>query len=199
MIEIEKKFILQSDDRVRLIAGATFLVKKIFTDVYYDTADHVLTKKDIWLRTREGKFELKFPVGIADRKRDITSYDEIEDDALIARKLDFEIVGSLGETLLSRGYYPFAAIATTRLKYEKDEFHIDIDDADFGYAVSKVELMVASEHDRLLASQRILDFVAAQGIAVENGPVIRGKVVEYIKRNNPDHFQALEKAWGIEL
>ena len=64
-IEVEKKF--TAPDCAWLAkcvkeTGGTDIGKKSFTDVYYDTAACVLTRKDIWLRCRDGAWELKLPV-----------------------------------------------------------------------------------------------------------------------------------------
>jgi adenylate cyclase class IV len=196
MIEVEKKFIVEQNELSRLIAGAHFLGTEKHTDIYYDTADHALTKRSVWLRTREGKFELKFPMGVRG-KSGVTSYDEIEDDELVAQKLGFPAGEPLDRTLASLGYRPFATITTTRSKYEKEGFHIDVDDTDFGHSVVEIELMVAGEHEMEAAGKRILDFASAQGISIAEN--IRGKVIEYLRRNDPAHYHALEKSWGVEL
>lgn len=198
MIEVEKKFIVQHDELTRLIRGAHFLGETKHTDVYYDTADYSLTRNDIWLRSRSGKFELKFPVNTIGAQHRIISYDEIENDAAICAKLGISDGKTLKTSLVSLGYSPFATITTTRLKYEKDNFHIDVDSADFGYTVLEVELMVDSEDKVKATYQRILDFAAANRIPIPERRT-RGKVIEYLWRNNPKHFHALEKAWGVVL
>ncbi|MGB7957787.1 MAG: CYTH domain-containing protein [Minisyncoccia bacterium] len=197
MIEIEKKFIIQQNELAHLIAGAHFLGTEKHTDIYYDTVDHVLTKRSIWLRARSGKFELKFPMGATRKKMGVTSYDEIEDDPLITQKLGFPEGRPLDRTLASLGYRPFATITTTRSKYEKEGFHIDVDDTDFGHSVVEIELMIADERGMAAATKRILDFAAAQGISIAEN--IRGKVIEYLRRNDIEHYHALEKTWGVEL
>jgi len=37
MIEVEKKFILNEQDKERLTKNADFLNERVFTDIYYDT------------------------------------------------------------------------------------------------------------------------------------------------------------------
>ena len=195
MIEVEKKFAVQENELARLTHGAYFLGEEKHTDVYYDTADHALTKRSIWLRERSEKFELKFPMDI--RERGVTSYDEIENDTAIAQKLGFPTGRKLGDVLVSLGYSPFATITTARSKYEKEGFRIDVDRTDFGHSVVEVELMVPNKEEIEFAKKRILDFAVAQGIAVTEN--IRGKVIEYLRRNDPGHFHELEKAWGVSL
>jgi adenylate cyclase class IV len=198
MIEVEKKFAVQKDELARLTHGARFLGEKKFTDVYYDTVDYALTKKDTWLRSRAGKFELKFPIAGANEGRDMTAYDEIEDDAGICAKLGIPSGGSLEKSLAPLGYVPFATITTTRSRYEKEGFHIDADEVDFGYALLEIELMVPSENDIKPAYRRVLDFAVTNGIPVSEKR-IRGKVIEYLRLNDPQHFHALEIAWGTKL
>jgi len=197
MIEVEKKFAVGQGELAHLLAGAHFLGEVKHTDIYYDTANRDLTKQSIWLRAREGRFELKVPMEIDNQMRDVTSYDEIEDDVLIAEKLGFPADKPLGQMLDSQGYRPFATITTTRSKHEKEGFHIDVDRTDFGHDIVEIEVMVPGKEDMAVARQRILDFAVAQGIPIEKH--IRGKVIEYLRRNDPEHFHALEKAWGVEL
>ena len=64
-IEVERKF--EAPEHSVLAAsveklGGTTIGTKSFTDVYYDTAGCSLTRRDIWLRARDGAWELKLPV-----------------------------------------------------------------------------------------------------------------------------------------
>lgn len=199
MIEVEKKFKVQPGDLGRLLRGATKMDEIEFTDVYYDTRAHDLTLKSIWLRSRENRFELKFPMGVMADKARFTQYDEIEDDGLIAARLGITPGEKpLVEALASRGYLPFATIRTKRQKYKKEGLNIDVDEADYGWSVVEIEAMVGDTKEVEEAYGRIIGLAVAAGIAVGKEPV-RGKVIEYIRRNDPAHFAALEKAWGIPL
>ncbi len=198
MVEVEKKFAVSEGELARLVAGAHFLGKKKFTDAYYDTADYALTKKDIWLRTRAGKFELKFPITGRAAAQGVTVYDEIESADAIRAKLGLPVGQQLEASLAAGGYSPFAEITTTRSTHEKGGFHIDADEADFGYAILEIELMVPSAGEAGSAGKRIVDFASAHGIAL-SAVLPRGKVLEYIRRNRPEHFRALEEAWGMRL
>ena len=196
MIEVEKKFILENKDLKRLISEAEFISTNEFTDVYYDDQDYSLTKNDIWLRSRSDRFELKFPVLSEAAHSFINLYDEIYNEPEMCTKLKIEFRKSLEHSLKSSGYNPFCSIITTRTKYKKDNFIIDIDRVDFGYQLAEIELQVSSEKEVEEASNKIINFAKSYGLKIKP---IRGKVIEYIRRNNPNHFEALKSAYGINL
>lgn len=189
IIEVEKSFAVGPEDKKRLTAGATFLAKKTFTDVYYDSSDYALTGKDFWLRTREGKFELKISQNtrrIQDRITD--QYEELETDAEIARVLNLPVHLSLAKALRAANITPFATITTTREQYQKGDFHLDFDGVDFGFTAFEVELMVKTHEDIPAAEARILAFGAAHRL----NPQSAGKVIEYLRRFCPAHLAFLQ-------
>lgn len=193
MIEVEKKFILSSKDRERITEGAEFLSEKSFTDTYFDTSDYLLTKADKWLRLRDNRFELKLPMnqGKGSSQRQLDQYEELDTDEAIYKALDIKPTATLQKDLEINGYKPFSTFTTTRKKYKKGDFVIDLDVIDFGYSIGEIELMVESQSEMEEALNKILAFAKEQGLSV--APV-RGKVFEYIRRNSPEHFKALEEA-----
>ncbi len=191
MIEVEKKFELDEDSQAKLLAGTSFVSEKTFTDTYFDTKDFSLTTKDIWLRDRGGRFELKIPLNDAWDKRVSDQYRELETNAEIAEFLGFPRDTAIEEILRVSGYMPFASITTTRRKYQKDKFIIDIDVLDFGYQIAEIELMVERESDIPMAVGEIIAFASLYGLRLG---YVRGKVIEYIRRNNLEHLRALVAA-----
>jgi adenylate cyclase class IV len=196
MIEVEKKFILTSEQENKLIENAEFLGDKVFTDVYYDDAAFSLTSKDLWLRQRSSRFELKVPLNVSIEERVSDQYQELETDSEICGYLHLDIDSSLAYTLDKKGYLPFVSITTTRRKYKKDGFGIDLDSMDFGYTIAEIEFM--SDDDSLIneTTQNIISF--AKKFGIESTKFVRGKVAEYLRRNNPAHFQALIDAKVIK-
>ncbi len=193
MIEVEKNFAVAAKDKTRLIEGAVLLYKKVFTDVYYDSPDYALTGKDFWLRTREGKFELKVPQNVGRiSERTTDQYEELETDTEIARELGISTVKPLVEAIKEKGFAPFATITTTRERYQKDDFHLDFDEMDFGFIAFEVELMVEKQEDIPIAEKRILEFGKKNKINPESA----GKVIEYLRRYRPEHFAFL-KSRGV--
>lgn len=197
MIEVEKKFVSNNAITTRLLEGATFSREHIMTDIYYDTADYALTRKDLWLRSRNGAFELKIPLHTEGLKRKADQYDEIEDDAEIQRVLGVKDARPLSDTLTAHGYAAFCTFVTTRRRYEKDGFAIDIDTVDFGdftHHIGEIELMVTHKSEVPSAIERILTF--AHQYQLQLSPV-RGKVIEYLLRKSPKHYAALVAAGVI--
>ena len=193
MIEVEKKFILNEQDKERLTKEAQFLNERVFTDIYYDTEIFSLTTNDKWLRSREGRFELKLPLheGV-DRLAD--QYDELEDEQKIREALNLPPKGKLADDLAKAGYSPFCTCKTTRRKYKKESFIIDLDVVDFQdftYNIGEIELMVNEKSEIGSAIEKIMDFTKSQNLTI--APV-RGKVIEYLKRTKPNHYQALVRA-----
>lgn len=195
MIEVEKKFILKPGDEERLIDGAMFVKEIEMRDDYYDDAQRSLTLKDTWLRNRNGAWELKVPLNmsgsdtrVADQYRELTTEQEI------AEYLRLNTNKALTDVLHESEYTILAPIITKRRKYKKDPFVIDIDVMNFGYEIAEIELLVEREEQMNEAIEKILTF--AQSINLQTAPV-RGKVVEYIRREIPEHFVALQKAGVI--
>ena len=126
----------------------------------------------------------------------VTQYRELETEREIREAVGLADVGALENDLLAAGYVPCATIVTTRRKFRDGEFHIDLDVADFGYALAEIELMVGDGEDADAASERIVQYASQRGLSTER---IRGKVTEYLRREKPAHFQALLEAGVVWL
>ncbi len=193
MIEVEKKFLLSSEEEARLLAGASLLSEKVLEDTYYDTADWSVTKKGWWLRSRNGSFELKVPIGGSYDK--LNQYHEITTDAEIAERLGLSLQEkSLIAALADAGIVPFVTCTSQRRTYKKAGFTIDLDratykDSDRTYTVSEIELLVTSEAEIADAAERIFAFASEQSIVPADG--VRGKIAEYMYYETPEHYDAL--------
>ena len=196
MIEVEKKFILTTEQEKSLIEGADFLGEKKFTDIYYDDEDFSLTKKDLWLRNREGRFELKIPMNESIEKRISDQYRELESDEEILKYFNAEGTLSVEDFLAKKKYKPFCILKTVRKKYKKEEFNIDLDSTDFGYTLAEIEHMITDQSKIEETIDAIIEFAKRHNII--STEYIRGKVTEYLRRNNPTHFQALIDAKVIK-
>jgi predicted adenylyl cyclase CyaB len=194
MIEVEKKFRLDEKQESILLEDAKLVGSKTNEDVYFDTDDFYLTKQDNWLRLRNGAFELKKRLHKLGHKLGTTAYDEITDEQKIRDFLRLQTFGSLINDLRDAGYKPFATIKKQRKSYTRGNFHIDLDVCDFGYELAEIELLVETEAEREMAQKKINEF--ALKIGLDQTPV-RGKVIEYLLRFRPQHYQALVKAGVI--
>jgi len=99
--------------------------------------------------------------------------------------------------LVEKGYIPFCKITTSRKKYKKEDFVIDLDVMDFGYTLAEIEFMTDDESKIQEATNAIIAFAERHTIAPNKEIPIRGKVVEFLRIKNPAHFQALIDAQVI--
>lgn len=192
MIEVEKKFFITPQQEKLLIQDAEFVGEKVFVDEYFDYSNWSLTTKDTWLRMRGDRWELKMPLNIGP-DRMVDQYREIENESEIIIELGFDNTKSLVDNLKGLGIEKFCRIETTRRKYKKNGFTIDIDRMDFGYDICEIEKMVNSEHEIEPAIKDILEYAKTAGLTSAR---VRGKVLEYLRRNNPAHMEAIEKSIG---
>lgn len=197
MIEVEKKFKLSEDDTLNLLKGAEFLGEKKFIDIYYDRDDYNLSKNDIWLRNRNGKWDLKIPKHVIGK--DLTQqYQEIEGEDKIREVFGLPVKNDFVLDIKEFGYEVFCRCETFRKKYQKEGFNIDIDLVDYGdfeYSLAEIELMVESEELMNMAAKKIEEFATNSGL---KNAYVRGKVREYLFRKRPKHFKAMIDAGVID-
>jgi adenylate cyclase class IV len=194
MFEVEKKFKLSEEESKKLLEGADFVSEKTFTDVYFDTEQHALTKNDIWLRKRGDDFELKIPMHEFGSKKETQRYQEIEGEEKIREIFAIAPIGDFETDIKVLGYEAFCTCITTRKKFAKQGFVIDIDSVnygDFSYDVAEIELLVETKDQMKEAAEKIEQFATDNGL---EETYVRGKVLEYLFRKKPQHFDALVKA-----
>ncbi|XP_030065484.1 thiamine-triphosphatase [Microcaecilia unicolor] len=203
VLEVERKFTYKSDvEDVLQALGATLQGQLLFRDTYYDTMDLRLTLCDHWLRNRQGSWEFKLPFSPHESGRSsnpVTQYQE-----LTQKK---EIIAAVGELLgctpLSEGMealvaelglQAFASYVTDRRSYvvPREGLHVDLDEADFGFAVGEVEKVVATAEEVPEALERINHFCVQLGVTgVKKVP---GKMTTYLRQYRPEHYQKLKEA-----
>ena len=105
---------------------------------------------------------------------------------------------SLNKILSENRYSPFCTLTTTREKYKKGVFTIDIDTItadNFNYAIAEVEIMVENEADMKKGLKQITEFMMQNDISKF---YVRGKVLEYLWQESPNHYQALISAGVVK-
>lgn len=195
MYEVEKKFILKEGDEEALVKGAQSLGEFAFSDTYYDKSPYPLAKKDIWLRSRDGKWELKIGGNErgCDTKNFVDHYEEIETEGGIRKVLGIEHYSSLAEDLEREGYKPVATFTTKRRRYKSGKFNVDIDEASFGYRVAEIERVIEDRRNADKAAEEIAEFAKKRGL---EGGSVHGKVMEYIKSHDPQNYAEITRAWA---
>lgn len=199
MIEVEIKVCVTDEQREELILGAHLIEEVSITDHYYDSHDYKLTTNGLWLRKRDGQFELKMPAtkyGGFNLNKNIPMH-EICDKNKIAEilGLSVDINKNLQDAfelaLESAGYKALYKFVNTRKSYAKEGFKIDFDIADFGdftYSVCEIELQVENKEQTGAALEKIYAFVDQHGICKDK---VEGKIGRYIRLRNPEHYKAL--------
>ncbi|MDP2705707.1 MAG: CYTH domain-containing protein [bacterium] len=195
MIEVEKKLKITPEQEKNLIAGAKFIEEQRLLNSFYDDSEYSLTKKDLWLRDRNGHFELKVPIAA----NHTGQYEELENDEEIKKALNFPETAELRQELERRGYSPFYSCLTIRRKYKKEGFTIDLDLTSFNqettYEIAEIELLVNKKEEAEEAIAKIKKFAADNGIPYD---MARGKIIEFLKRYKPDHYQVLVNAGVVK-
>jgi predicted adenylyl cyclase CyaB len=192
MIEVEKKFSPTKKQLKRLLIGAEFLKEIIIKDTYFDTKDFSLILKDKWLRLRGKSLELKLPLGpIGHTEASLDLYDEITNENKILKILNLPKDININNVLEKGGYKAVASFITTRRKYKKEGFNIDVDALDFGYNLVEIETLISDNSKMEKAGEKILNFAIENGLTVN---YVRGKFVEYVFRKNRKLYNAMREA-----
>ncbi|MAF80370.1 hypothetical protein CL629_04830 [bacterium] len=194
MFEVEKKFILKKGDGEKLVKGAQSLGEFAFSDTYYDKGSYPLAKKDIWLRSRDDKWQLKIGEEDSGCEKDdyVDHYEEIKTESGIRKILGVEHYASLAEDLEGEGYKSIATFTTKRKKFKSGKFNIDIDEASFGYNIVEIERIVDDRKDATKAAKEVIEFAKKRGLKVGD---VHGKIVEYIKAHDPQNYKSIIETW----
>ncbi|XP_007949440.1 thiamine-triphosphatase [Orycteropus afer afer] len=203
LIEVERKFIPgpATEERLQEL-GSTLEHQITFRDSYYDTPELRLMRADHWLRQREGSgWELKCP-GAAGVSGPHTEYMELTAEPAIVAKLcevlGAEVLGAGGmaAVLGPLGLQEVASFVTKRsawklvlLGAEELPLRVDLDTADFGYAVGEVEALVHEEAEVPTALEKIHSLSSLLGVPAQEKPP--AKLIVYLQRFQPQDYELL--------
>ena len=152
--EIERKYELLESDLDIIRKNFEFVSEKQIEDIYRDTEDFYLCKKNIRLRQRNWKWELKYPCW--KNLTDTSCYDEYYGD---------EALGKLKQIIGDKKLIKLAEIKTKRQKYKTEwenyKFIIDVDDFWFG---KLVEIEIIWEWDLERLKNKIEEFRKHRGL-----------------------------------
>ncbi|XP_045566479.1 thiamine-triphosphatase isoform X3 [Salmo salar] len=191
-VEVERKFVCDADIQKQLEEiGAVCIGQKQFQDKYFDTPDFLLTLRDVWLRCRQGCWELKCAtvtkaedrVGEPQKAELCSRYQEITNLSQIQLKVR-EVMKE--EFTTQRCSFTFGG--------EGDEsgVRVDLDQADFGYCVGEIEVLVPKGEDIQSALRKIEK--TAQRLGLSGHQRVQGKMDVYLQRYCPEHYAKLLSA-----
>jgi len=194
--EIEQKFEPKLESVESLTAEAEFVGEKINHDEYFDNERYSLTTRDVWLRRRNGEFQMKVPFNEDIKDRTLDRYQELEGEEAIAEYFDWDLSARSFEDYLNENFAPFIDFESTRQKFgHPGGFTIDIDRTDFDYDMLEIELLVDNKEEMPEAAERIRNEAKKHGLKVGYR---YGKVIELIRRQSPEHFKKLVEAGVIK-
>uniref|UniRef100_A0A8C9V309 Thiamine-triphosphatase n=2 Tax=Scleropages formosus TaxID=113540 RepID=A0A8C9V309_SCLFO len=234
-VEVERKFVCNSDvhEKLREI-GAVCVGQCEFEDKYFDCPEHHLTLRDVWLRCRQGSWELKCPTqedrqergeqesharSLLTRYREITSLPEIiakvrevtgeecaghgpsrmEDEGMRMEDVDeCSLRGGALSWLNELHLVPFAVFSTKRCSFtlaEEGQQHgvrVDLDQADFGFCVGEIEVLLPDGGEMQPALEQIER--TAQRLGLSGEKRVPGKMDAYLQKYCPEHYKKLLNA-----
>ncbi|XP_034998228.1 thiamine-triphosphatase isoform X2 [Hippoglossus stenolepis] len=212
-LEVERKFICDADTLKTLEElGAVCVGQQQFLDQYFDNPQFDLTLRDMWLRKRKGCWELKCPAeetsgeqsraaALCTRYKEIITLHEIQLRVAevipdVCEDRDAETASShQDESWLSRRNLAcFAEFTTVRQSFNLEEggVQIDLDQADFGYHVGELEVVVPEGGDVQAALEKIER--TAQKLGLTGDQRVEGKMTIFLKRYHPEHYAKLLSA-----
>ncbi|XP_074549854.1 thiamine-triphosphatase [Halichoeres trimaculatus] len=208
-VEVERKFLCNADT-LKIIEeiGGACVRQHQFQDQYYDNPNFDLTLRDMWLRKRKGCWELKCPsteeksggqsktAALCTRYKEITNLSDIQRRVVEIIKDVCEDTGTNfsmeNESWLSElNLVCFAEFTTVRRSFvlEEEGVQIDLDQADFGYHVGEIEVLVPEDGDVQSALEKIER--TARKLGLSGDQRVEGKMSVYLKRYNPKHYAKL--------
>jgi len=192
MIEVEEKFELNNQALRQIRKHCDFVNKTKNHDIYFDGPDYKLSANDIWLRSRNKKSELKYPIKVAGH----FNYKEYDEPEEIYKKLNLKYTAKdkndFRKVLDKNGLIAIMDFESVRQKYKCGKFIIDIDNTNFGFGLFEVETKVENEADIEQAEKEIYQFIKNCGIKTKH--LYSGKGVAYSRKFNPELLKVLIKA-----
>lgn len=210
LIEVERKFLPGPGIEERLQELGGILEHRItFRDSYYDTPELSLMRSDHWLRQREGSgWQLKY-AGAASVSEPCTKYTELTAKSAIVAQLcevlraEVPRAGGVAAVLDRLGLQEIASFVTQRSGWklvpsgadeEEPPLRVDLDTADFGYAVGEVEALVREEAEVPAALEKIHSVSSMLGVLVrEEAPA---KLIVYLQCFRPQDYQRLLEVYS---
>jgi CYTH domain len=209
--EVERKFTISPSSRTTLLSAAARAAAPIhvatFVDEYFDDTYLALTLRDLWLRKRQGEWQLKHPLPSRRPASSLgkTVYGELEGAFGVWAALETHGV-------VRDGLSCFANLSTTRTSFQMDfrgaTIEVALDECSssaqhreigahagpFEYRVGEVEI-IEECLDKVQQAEGIVDeFCDVHGLAPSCDEAPAGKLVAYLKAHRPDHYRQLVQA-----
>lgn len=213
-IEIERKFLLTAPIKQRLLSLSSLssrgreLEKIQFRDQYFDQQ---LALRNVWLRTRNGQWELKIPLqsdaGNSNSRnasifKEIAGYEQVS-KALLEHRHDMTSYTDINDLLKSASSSSlcYAVLDTERTQFsipwQSHSVNITLDECkcpdedgnQFHVSVGELEILVSREEDINKATGVLDDLV--NDLRVKQVEDKEGKLLKYLKEFKPSLYKNL--------
>ncbi|KAJ6653080.1 hypothetical protein lerEdw1_010166 [Lerista edwardsae] len=115
---------------------------------------------------------------------------------LLGVRLEAGWQGDVAKAVERLGLEEFASFVTRRRKYRLGSLSVDLDEADFGYAVGELEAVVGRQEEVPEALQRIQQLASQLGF--DQKTRIPGKMSVYLHKFRPAHYDTLVQARRLQ-
>jgi len=226
-VEIERKFFLTAGQQAALRSSLETHSKKELADTYWDAPGYPLTRRDWWLRQRNGQWELKVPW--AQTQRLAESFEEFEGDAAVLTRLREDGFAGLPvnsasteEELRNLSFAPFARLHTSRVSLRGGggavveglkPVNVDLDTVVFdpelaekdividesqGFSFAVAELEIMAQADKVEVAKATEALNSfVQELDLTDAPPAYSKLLEYLARYRPQHLAAMREAGAL--
>ncbi|XP_067949060.1 thiamine-triphosphatase-like [Watersipora subatra] len=185
-LEIEQNFLIPDDIEARLDSLKAVKVKELkLCDVYLDTASNCLVLSDMWLRRRNGNYELKYPPQNK-MGSDVDQYQETADKCLIEQLVFKQLAHSLSNSKMPKSLeelVPFMELTTYRKEYRLgDNISIVLDETNYGYNIGEVEVISLTPETQQQGVEEVERAIA--DLRVQTVGRAEGKTMHYLAKFN---------------
>lgn len=176
-----------------------------------DRSPYALTRQDIWLQTSNGNWVCRTPqkedmtfrthLSVPHEKR-VPLYRTIHGEHPIRIELnlqqdllDKENIKTLAQSLEELGVGPIAQLKTQKERFVlPNEFVLELIKTDSGFSSGNLSIYVSQTKEADLKRVGNTISTLIEEIGIEHVPYCPTPALEYIYRNNPDHYRMLVRA-----
>ncbi len=182
------KFLITEETLFQIEKLATFKGSKTSNDIYYDFLNYRLTTNDMWLRERNNTFKLKRAIRRYDQT--VSHYLNIIDETEILKTIGLEKEKNIFNSIKEKKLIPYANFQTIIRIYTLQNFTLVLDLAYFKEVIYR-SLDIIPNNKKNTKKELL---TLAKDLNINTNIKPQPKLIYYILKKNPSHYQILLKA-----